>query len=89
MTDAEEAAYISGERAAAAAVVAHALGRLGYEDTEASRARWVIEREATIAALRSICARHGDNDWDESLHLADVIDKHLGRHLDSEGGDSP
>jgi hypothetical protein len=28
--------------------------------------------------------RHGDNDWPDDLHLADVIDKHLARHLGGE-----
>jgi hypothetical protein len=60
------------------------LSELGYEDTEATRAKWILEREATVAALRSVCGAYGDNDWTEQLHLADVVEKHLGRHLDEE-----
>lgn len=33
------------------------------------------------AQLRSVCEDFGDNDWDDNLHLGDVIDKHLTRHL--------
>jgi hypothetical protein len=43
---------------------------------------WVErEREMTIVALRSLCAEFGDNDWPDDLHLADVVEKHLGKHL--------
>lgn len=31
--------------------------------------------------VRDLCEEFGDTDWDESLHLADVIDRHLGRYL--------
>jgi hypothetical protein len=39
------------------------------------------QRLDAIAQLRSICADFGDNDWDDDLHLGDVIEKHLGKHL--------
>ena len=39
------------------------------------------ERADAISALRRICERHGDNDWTDDLNLADIIEKHLGRHL--------
>lgn len=35
------------------------------------------ERSATVAILRQVCTSHGDNDWRDNLHLADVIEKHL------------
>lgn len=41
----------------------------------------VDERAETIFILRIICKDHGDNDWEDDLHLADIIDKHLGKHL--------
>lgn len=41
------------------------------------------ERDETIAMLRHVCEEHGDNDWPDNLHLADVIEKHLWRNLDS------
>lgn len=42
------------------------------------------EREQTISALRNICSTYGDNDWDDDLHLADVIAKHLHRNLNDK-----
>jgi hypothetical protein len=47
-------------------------------------AQLVSEREAAIVALREICAEHGDNDWPDNLYLADIIEKHLGRNLDTK-----
>lgn len=47
-------------------------------------AAMVSELEDVRAALRRVCAEHGDNDWPDDLHLADVVEKHLGRHLDAE-----
>jgi len=32
--------------------------------------------------LRMVCDDHGDNDWSNELHLADVVEKHLANHLD-------
>lgn len=47
------------------------------------------ERKETIMVLRILCKYFGDNDWDENLHLADIIDKHLGRHLYAQESLSP
>lgn len=47
----------------------------------AGQAAWLIEREEAVARLRWLCEEFGDQDWDDNLHLADVIDKHLGRYL--------
>jgi predicted secreted protein len=41
----------------------------------------VLEREAAVQALREMCRDFGDNDWPEDLHLADILDKHLAKHL--------
>lgn len=78
----QERGYINGNRAAWAAMLQTCIQRLDYTSYEISAARLIVEREAAISALRSLCARHGDNDWSEHLHLADIIDKHLGAHLD-------
>lgn len=82
-SDAErsERDYIRGLRSAATHMLRHCLGELGYEDTEATRARWILEREAAVEALRAVCRDHGDNDWPDDLSLADVIEKHLHRNL--------
>jgi hypothetical protein len=79
-----EDGYIRGVRAALTRMLAHCLSELGYEDTEATRAKWVLEREATVAVLRGVCAAYGDNDWPDDLHLGDVVEKHLGRNLDRQ-----
>ena len=77
-----EQSYIMGGRVAWLAMLQMCLRELGVDDPAAGQARWVSEREQTVDALRQLCERHGDNEWDESLHLADVVDKHLGIHLD-------
>lgn len=51
-------------------------------DPADGQARWVSEREQAVAILRQVCEKHGDNEWDETLHLADVVEKHLWRHLE-------
>jgi hypothetical protein len=35
------------------------------------------ERAETIAALRILCERHGNNDWHDEMPLLDIIDQHL------------
>ena len=81
MNDQEEAAYMRGQRAIWLRLLSECLRNLGYESSEAKQAGWITEREEAIAILRDICTHHGDNEWNESLHLADIIDKHLGNHL--------
>jgi hypothetical protein len=73
--------YERGSRAAWLSMLSHCLRHLGYDSPEAQKAGWILEREAAVAALRTACAEHGDNDWPVDLHLADVIEKHLMRHL--------
>src|SRR3954466_10723573 len=75
--DEGEIGYVEGKRRALLGVLRHVLGELGVKDPEAGKVRWVIERQETVAQLRAVCADHGDNDWDEDLHLGDVIEKHL------------
>lgn len=77
-----DAAYLNGKRTAWIDLIRVALRELGYDGAEAERAGWIVEREEAIAKLREVCADHGDNDWTPSLHLADIIEKHLCRHLE-------
>lgn len=84
-TSASEMHWSKGYRAAMTSMLIKVLSDLGYQDTEETRAKWIIEREQAVSALRDICADHGDNDWEDDLHLGDVINKHLHRHL-GEGG---
>ena len=82
MSEAEEEAYTRGSRAAWQLMLGECLKNLGYDGSETARLGWITEREAAVAALRSLCGEWGDNDWADNLHLADVIEKHLARHLD-------
>ncbi len=73
--------YIAGSRAIAAHILGECCAELGYDNLVAASAKFILEREAIVAQLRLLCEDYGDNDWDETCHLGDVIDKHLGRHL--------
>jgi hypothetical protein len=88
MTEAEEAAYVRGNLAVYRELLGVALRGLHLEpmpdDLEGMRKRvGALESELhdARAQLRILCEDFGDNDWEEQDHLADVIDKHLGRHL--------
>ena len=76
--------YQAGKRRVALSVVLSLLGDLDDGSPEKTAARLKTERMETIARLRSVCAEHGDNEWSDELHLADVIEKHLERHLDAK-----
>lgn len=75
----EELAYNAGTRMAWTRMLQTAFKELGHDAPDSTSL--LIEREQAIAALRSLCADFGDNDWPDDLHLADVIEKHLGKHL--------
>jgi truncated hemoglobin YjbI len=78
----DEQLWTLGNRAAWLQLLREACNQLGYsEGDEGQRNSWILEREEAVAALRSVCDSHGDNDWDDRLHLMDVINKHLARHL--------
>lgn len=74
----QEIGYEMGSRQAWRSILASAIRELG---TEGDVERWRLEREDAVLKLREVCAEHGDNEWDNELHLADVIEKHLFRHL--------
>jgi hypothetical protein len=77
-----EASYIKGQRQTWSSLLAQCIRELGYElGTETELAKLIVEREEAVSQLRRICEDHGDNDWDETLHMADIVDKHLGKHL--------
>lgn len=85
MTDGEESAYIQGERAALTRIMKTcAVELIGTDDPLAKVGHLVAEREAALAVLRRLCGEHGDLDWSEDMHLADIIEKHLGRYLFEE-----
>ncbi len=78
----QEKAYIDGSRMAWTRMLLNCLKELGVESPKGELARLIAEREMAVSALRRVCKDHGDNDWDEKLHLADIIEKHLGRYLE-------
>ncbi len=81
MSESEELAYLQGEKAAWRRVLGHAIhGLMSEGDAD----RWRLERADVVAMLRIVCEDFGDNEWEDNLHLADVIDKHLARHLHSD-----
>ena len=77
----EEQAWLTGNRAAWRGLLGECLQHLGYDTPEAKQTAWIAEREDIIAMLRQVCEEHGDNNWPDDLHLGDVIEKHLWRHL--------
>jgi hypothetical protein len=38
------------------------------------------ERASAVEMLRIECAEYDDNSWPDTLHLADIIEKHLARN---------
>lgn len=84
--EAHERSYIEGQRAAWRAQLSQALGNLiaygAGDDPVATVTRLTLELDDTRAALREVCEEHGDNDWPDDLHLADVVEKHLAPYLD-------
>lgn len=88
----EDQKYLNGRRGAFNVMLIVCLTELGYlnqndetpkrDQIETGIKRWVSEREQAISTLRQVCADHGDNEWDETLHLADIIEKHLWRHIE-------
>jgi hypothetical protein len=40
------------------------------------------ERHDAVRALREVCALLGDNDWEDDLHLGDIIEKHVLPHIE-------
>lgn len=80
--DRTEAAFERGNRAAWVEMLGVCISKLGYSDADANRVAWIKEREEAVAMLRRVCEEHGDNEWPDDLHLADVVEKHLSVHLD-------
>jgi len=82
VTPAEEKAWAEGRRSAFRSLLGECARELGGEDRKLAAV--LAEVEASRVALRQLCADHGDLEWDDRLHLADVIEKHLARHLDED-----
>ena len=78
----EEKAYIRGRKSAFRSLLGECARELDKKDLRLAGS--LSELHDAREALRRVCKDHGDNDWDDMLSLADVIDKHLARHLDSK-----
>lgn len=80
-----ELSYQRGQRSALVAQLQNTLYALGGWDgeqpPEVEIARLTKYIEQIRETLRMWCESHGDNDWPDDLHLVDVIDKHLMRHI--------
>lgn len=74
--------YVRGKRTAYRSIMLSCMREL--EPGAVLRERMAAERDEAIAILRNLCKTHGDNDWSKDLHLADIIDKHLGKHLERQ-----
>lgn len=77
----DEKSYKQGSRMAWLTILKQCCRHLGYDDLSVQKSSWAIEREETVNALREVCRSFGDNDWDSSLYLVDIIEKHLSKHL--------
>ena len=74
-----ESGYEEGRRQTATELLALAANMM--EGDRPNIADLQKERLMVVTALRRVCEEHGDNEWPDNLHLADVIEKHLARHL--------
>jgi hypothetical protein len=79
MNENEEKAYIQGSRAAWTQMLRACINNLGYSSS--TNEDWIIEREGVISSLRILCQAFGDDDWDDTLDLQDIIEKHLADYL--------
>jgi predicted secreted protein len=80
MNEKEEIAYELGSYNAWMQIYIEATNKLGIK----KEVKLESERIQTISLLRSLCMEYGDNDWDESLHLVDIIEKHLINYIINE-----
>jgi len=77
----KETHYEMGRRASLMSQLGRILKELGYGE-DITKEALIYEREETIATLRLACDEFGDNDWEGDLHMTDIINKHLIRHIE-------
>jgi hypothetical protein len=82
----QEKIWIDGNRAAWGRILQLAVREIA-PGPEQDVARLLLERQQLVAVLRDVCRDHGDNDWPDDLHLADVVQKHLLPYLDAKSDD--
>jgi hypothetical protein len=81
MTPQEEQAYLQGEKMAWSMMAQQCIRNLQCDSEIKTTLGYLRERNEAINRLRELCQDFGDNDWEDDLHLADIIEKHLGRPL--------
>ena len=78
MNEKEEKLYIQGETEALKKMITHCQTKLQAFGVElSSDEKFSHERIEAIGLLRMLCDEMGDNDWEDDLHLSDIIQKHL------------
>ena len=85
MNEAQTKLYIEGETNALKEIIVncqHKLRGLGVELKTSEQ--FSPERVDIIKTLRSLCDEHGNNDWDENLHISDILNKHLNLFVEGE-----
>lgn len=76
-----ETAYRQGRKSAFWSMLCKCADEAGIEDAVTLLAKAEVERSNAVDALRVVCEQFGDNDWRNEEPLADVIERHLLRHL--------
>lgn len=79
-----ERGYADGRRRSLINATQEAAKLLEAGIPQAVIAELQTERLEAVAILRDACERYGDNDWEDDLHLTDILDKHLMPHLKSK-----
>lgn len=82
LEDQREAAIEEGYRRGITQIYVKTLRELADCGVNVDKDYLIAERQAVINILRRICSKHGDNDWEDNLHIGNIIEKHLERYLD-------
>lgn len=83
-----EERYAQGQHMMALSIIQTCTMYL-HNSSELTIVQLRMERARAIETLRYVCEAFGDNDWEDNLHLSDIIEKHLGDNLfDKEHNES-
>lgn len=82
LVDRLEEAYMRGRKEMAMSIVRRLMPDLELAGDAATCAALSIQIVDAKSMLRTICDSHGDNDWEDDLHLVDILGKHLHDHLE-------
>lgn len=81
-----EQKWIAGNHAAWMRILGLCLAELNgtqyHKDAAVALGRAVDELGAIRVALRELSEELGCNDWPDDLHLADVVEKYIGRAIE-------